>query len=132
MKSIVGRTLLISIPEVDIFNFKAKIDTGAYSSSLHCESISIHKSGNQDVLEFGLVNSQGVLKKYHARQWSISHVRSSFGDLEKRYRIKLAIQAQGRKFKTDFTLTNRSSMRYEILLGRKFLSGRFIVDVSQG
>jgi hypothetical protein len=58
-------------------------------------------------------------------------VRTSSGKEEKRYVIKTLIKLFGRNIRTEFTLANRRKMSYPILLGRKLLKGRFIIDVAQ-
>ena len=58
-------------------------------------------------------------------------VRSSNGEIQERYMVTTQVKLGKRKFKTEFTLTNRSEMKTPILLGRKALKGRFVVDVSK-
>jgi len=57
-------------------------------------------------------------------------IRNSFGQAEDRYRVKLKIRLFGKIFNTFFTLTDRKKMNYPLLLGKTFLSGKFLVDVS--
>jgi hypothetical protein len=58
-------------------------------------------------------------------------VKNSFGQAEVRYLIETKLQLAGETFRAEFTLTDRSSMKNSILLGRKILRGRFLVDVSK-
>jgi hypothetical protein len=58
-------------------------------------------------------------------------VKSSFGDYEFRYQVKLRMTIFGKNYLTRFNLSNRKNMKYPVLLGRKFLNNRFIVDVSK-
>ena len=62
---------------------------------------------------------------------SIKQVKNSFGQIENRYIIKTKITLFGKKYLTDVALSNRSTMKFPVLIGRKLLGGRFIVDVSQ-
>jgi hypothetical protein len=57
--------------------------------------------------------------------------RNSSGKEERRYVIKTSIRLFGKKIRTEFSLANRRKMRYPLLLGRKLLKNRFIIDVSQ-
>lgn len=58
-------------------------------------------------------------------------VKSSTGIPERRYKIKTEIQLGKKVYETTFTLTDRGSMKYPVLLGRVILNKRFIVDVSK-
>lgn len=58
-------------------------------------------------------------------------IKNSFGARESRFVIKTRIQLFGRKFKTEFTLSDRGKMTYPVLLGRRALYDRFIVDVTE-
>ncbi|WP_373497348.1 RimK/LysX family protein, partial [Aquiflexum sp.] len=58
-------------------------------------------------------------------------VKNSFGQAEVRYKVSTKVIMFGVEFEAEFTLTDRSKMRNPILLGRKILIGRFIVDVQE-
>jgi hypothetical protein len=58
-------------------------------------------------------------------------VKSSNGIEQTRYAIKLKVKVGDQEVLTEFTLTNRDKMNYPVLLGRKFLRHRFVVDVSR-
>ena len=70
-------------------------------------------------------------KEFRTDNFKKKKVKSSFGHTEYRYVIKSKIVLFGKEFETDFTLADRLRMRYPILLGRKLLRRRFIVDVSR-
>ena len=57
-------------------------------------------------------------------------VRSSNGIETPRYQVQLKLKLKGEEYKTRFNLSDRSKMRYAVLLGRKFIAKRFLVDVS--
>ena len=57
-------------------------------------------------------------------------ISNSFGHREERYEVKLRVKIGHKTFKTTFTLANRESMVYPILLGRKLLNRRFLVDTA--
>ncbi|OYX18646.1 MAG: ATP-dependent zinc protease, partial [Algoriphagus sp. 32-45-6] len=58
-------------------------------------------------------------------------VKNSFGQAEVRYLVEIPIQLAGENFLAEFTLSDRSSMKDSILLGRKILRDKFLVDVSK-
>lgn len=129
-KKMIGRIERVDFPELGLFAVEAKVDTGAYSSALHCHDIV--EDEEQKKLTFKLLdpdhpnyNEQIIITKHY----SSTVVKSSIGKKQKRYKIKTFITLGKKNYKTDFTLTDRSAMRYPVLLGRKVLSGRFLVDV---
>jgi len=130
-KKIVGKKELISIVDLDLYNLDAKVDTGADSNALHCDDIYID---DDDYVHFTLLDE--VHEAYHGRKMKmpihkIKKVRSSNGELQTRPSIEVTVEFFGKKYKTVISLTNRADMKYPMLIGRKFLSGKFLVDVSQ-
>jgi len=130
IKKVIGRNEYVSIPELNFFNIKAKIDTGAYSCSIHCNKI--HIIDNVTV-QFNLLDKSH--KDYTDKQIvmpisNIKKVKSSNGTVEERIFIKLKIELFGKLYLTEVSLTDRKDMKVPMLLGRKFLKKRFIVDVS--
>lgn len=133
-KQVIGRRDKISLPDFDLKNLDAKIDTGAYSSSLHCRILGESKINDTDHVCFIPLG-----KKYKARNaqqmlipvYKRKTVKSSSGHTEERYFVVLKVKIGDHVFETEFSLTDRSSMKCTILLGRKFLKGRYMVDVSR-
>ena len=70
-------------------------------------------------------------KDYEIYDFKEKRVRSSNGQLQYRYLIKTSVIIFGKKYKTEFTLTDRGKMKYPILIGRKLLNKNFVVDVSK-
>ena len=60
----------------------------------------------------------------------IRHVKSSNGAVQERIFIKTTLRLFGREYETELSLTDRKNMKYPMLIGRKFLEGRFVVDVA--
>jgi hypothetical protein len=63
-------------------------------------------------------------------EYSQKEIKNSFGEIEKRYVIKTTVKIGRKRIKSLISLTNRENMRYPVLIGRKLLKGRYIVDVS--
>ncbi len=127
-KIVIGRKDKVDLPDFQIYNINAKVDTGAYTSSIHCTKIKLIDG----VLHFqipGLIEKE--VKDFHTETYSIKNVKSSNGKTESRFTIKTHIKLFGRTYQTEFTLTDRSKMKYPILLGRKVITKRFLVDVSK-
>lgn len=131
-KKLIGRIEKVDFPDLNVFQLKAKIDTGAYTSSLHCHKIELNSS-KKDVSFYLLdpshpeYNEQIITSPVE----DIRSVRSSNGLAEDRIIIKTRIYLHECLEMIQLSLTDRSEMRYPVLLGRKFLRDRYIVDVSK-
>lgn len=130
-KKIIGRKESISILDLELFDLDAKVDTGADSNALHCDHIEITDKAE---VSFSLLDE--VHASYHGKRITmplhkLKRVRSSNGELQERPSIEVTVDFFGKKYKTIVSLTNRADMKYPMLIGRKFLSKKFLVDVSQ-
>lgn len=67
-----------------------------------------------------------VFAKFKQRQ-----IRNSFGESELRYVIKTQIKIFNRRIRAEFSLSDRGSLRFPVLLGRKILRDRFLIDVTK-
>jgi hypothetical protein len=126
----IGRIEAISILDLELFDLDVKIDTGAYSNSLHCDEITIENN----FVSFRLLDK--VHKAYHNKKikmplYKEKKVKSSNGTTEKRAFIQVKVRFFNKIYKTVVSLTNRKDMKYPMLIGRKFLQNRFLVDVSK-
>jgi hypothetical protein len=129
-RQVIGTFEVIEIPEANMFNIPAKVDTGAYYSSIWASHIKETGDGLKFVLfdkNSSLFNGQVITSKKFYK----SIIRNSFGIGEERYRVKLSIKVGTKSYKTDFTLANRSINNYPILLGRSLLHDRFIINVTK-
>ena len=125
---IVGSTELVSVENFS--NIPAKIDTGADSSSIWASDINVSKDG---VLSFSLFGKKSPFytgEKIERKDYRVLVVRSSNGDEEIRYRTELSLTLGGRQIKAMFTLAERSKNHFPILIGRRTLKNKFLVDVS--
>ncbi|HXA02901.1 MAG TPA: RimK/LysX family protein [Cytophagaceae bacterium] len=132
-KIIIGRRDKIDLPDFAIQNISAKIDTGAYTSSIHCVNAKV-TGIKKKILTFSIVdptNADVSDKRYHTHEFTEKIIRNSFGQQEKRYVIKTHILIFNQVMETQFSLSDRSEMRHPVLLGRKLLKKKFIVDVSK-
>jgi hypothetical protein len=94
--------------------------------------IAEHRDG-KEVLRFKLLDPKHPEyndKFNYASDFSDKTVKSSIGIAEHRYTIKTEACIFNQTFTVEFSLTDRANMKYPILLGRKFLRNRFVVDVS--
>lgn len=127
---ILGRYDRVDLPELGLSNIHAKIDTGAYSCSLHCSKAEVINKN----LEFILLDEEHpeftgmkfVFKKFEQRE-----IKNSFGEAEMRYIIKTKIRIFKRLINAEFSLSNRGNLKFPVLLGRKILRQRFLIDVTK-
>lgn len=130
----IGRLEPIDFPEWDIVNIDAKIDTGAYTSSLHCHRIESFEKDGKPYVRFNLLDPSHEIyndKLFKLPVYSTKTIKSSNGTTEKRFIIKTIIRVLDRELEAELSLTNRSEMRYPVLIGRKLISGHFLVDPSK-
>lgn len=130
-KKIIGKKEVIDILDLELFALDAKIDTGADSNSLHCDDIFVDED---NFVHFKLLDK--IHPAYHGKKikiplYKLKKVKSSNGTVQLRPSIKVFVQFFGKKYKTIISLTNRSDMKYPMLIGRKFLTNRYLVDVSK-
>lgn len=125
IKRIIGRTDQVDFPELEQFSIAVKIDTGAYTSSIHCSEA----KEIDDLLHCQFIDSTtGGKKIIRFRNFDIAAVKSSNGVIEFRYSIRSKIVLFNTSYPITLTLTSREDMRFPVLLGRKFLNGKFLVD----
>ena len=127
--SIVGRRELISFPDLHLVGIEAKIDTGANTTALHCHEARV-ENGILIYTPFDPSHPAFTGKSFSTDQFEQKLVRSSFGESEMRYIIRTRIRIGKRVIRSIVSLTNRKNMRYPVLIGRRLLKNRFLVDVS--
>jgi hypothetical protein len=128
-KSVIGRREWASLPEFGLKNVKVKIDTGAYSSSIHVSLIE-EVDGILYVVFLDSNHPEFQNNPFSFKEFRRKKVKSSNGIIQERYFIKTYIVLGSVKIKTEFSLTQRKGMRYPILIGRKLLNKRFLIDTS--
>lgn len=129
-KFIIGKTDVVDLPLFNLENIKVKIDSGAYTSSIHCSFIEETEKGLEVI--FLDKKHQGYTGEVlHFKEYQQKRVRSSNGKMQLRYVIKGNILIFDKKYSTEFTLSKRDLMRYPVLLGRKLLSKRFLIDTEK-
>jgi hypothetical protein len=129
---LIGRREFVDFPLLGVFNVEAKIDTGAYTSSIHCTNISVINENKKPALYFVLsLDNEQPQKPFRFEEFTKKKIKNSFGEMEERYIIKTLIAIGGKKIKSTVSLSDRENMRYPVLIGRKLLKGKFIIDVHQ-
>jgi hypothetical protein len=130
-KAVIGRVERVGFPQFDIHGVPAKIDTGAYRSSVWASEIE-EKDGELSFTLFDKSSEWYTGKRYSTAKYDIVEVENSFGQKEDRYSVHIKIKMGPKTVSSNFTLSDRSQKIYPVLIGRKLLKGRYIVDVSEG
>ena len=127
---ILGRSDRVDLPELGLSNIHAKIDTGAYTCSLHSCGVKVVNGQ----LEFVLLDAEHpefTGMKYIFKNFTQREIKNSFGIVETRYVIKTTIRIFDRLIRAEFSLSDRDNLRFPVLLGRKILRKRFLFDVTK-
>jgi hypothetical protein len=127
---ILGRSDRIDLPGLGLEDIHAKIDTGAYTSSLHCLKAEVI----DEKLEFILLDEEhpeftGI--KYTFKKFEQREIKNSFGEAELRFVIKTKVKILNQTINAEFSLSNRGNLKFPVLLGRKILRHRFTIDVTK-
>jgi hypothetical protein len=131
-KKIIGRVEKIDFPDWNISGIDAKIDTGAYTASLHCHDIKM--DDEKLTVSFYVLDPthpEFENQKVSCPVHDFRSIKSSNGSIEDRIIIKTNINIHGMTYPVELSLTDRSEMRFPVLLGRRFIKNKFIVDVSR-
>ena len=129
-KTIIGRRELAALPDFGLEQVKVKVDSGAYTSSIHVSSC----YEQQDKLHVVFLDNKHpgfTGHEMHFEKFRTKKVKSSNGEVQERYFVFGTICIAGLIIQTEFSLTVRKGMRYPILLGRKILNKYFLIDTSK-
>jgi hypothetical protein len=121
----------VALPEFGLGLVKAKIDTGARTSTLHAFYVDGFRRGGQHYVRFGvhpLQKNTDVVIHAEAPVLDQRRVTDSGGHREDRYVIRTRLALAGQDWPIEMTLTNRETMLFRMLLGRTALAGRVRVD----
>lgn len=130
---IIGRKDKADFPELDLRNLNVKVDTGAFTSSIHSHEIKEVEENGEKHIEFKLLDpsySKYCDKIFKVKNYKEKAIKSSFGDVEHRYIIKTNIILFSQEFLIELSLSQRTEMKFPVLLGRKFLNKKYMVDTS--
>ena len=126
---VIGYIERVDLPGLELFALDAKIDTGADSCSMHCDDIEVEGKN----VVFTLHDE--VHPAYHGKRLTlpiskIKNVKSSNGSIEERVFVKSMVKLGCKTYEAEISLTNRENMKYPMLIGRRFLSHHYLIDVS--
>jgi hypothetical protein len=127
---VLGRFDRVDLPDLGLYNIHAKIDTGAYTSSLHCQKAEV-VNGNLEFILLDEEHPEFTGMKFTFQKFEERMIKNSFGEVEKRFVIMTPLTIYDEVIHTEFSLSNRGSLKFPILIGRKILRDRFLIDVKK-
>lgn len=127
-KKVIGRVDKIDFPKLGLFNIDVKVDTGAYTSTIHYDEI-IEENNNLRCVFHSDKHKNFGKTEIVFNEYASAIVKSSNGLKENRYKIKSEVIFFGKTYKINLTLSTRDDMRFPVLIGRQFLKRKFMVDV---
>jgi hypothetical protein len=133
MKITIGRTDKADFPELSLSEIDLKIDSGAYTSSIHCSNINKITVNGVSLIQFTLLDPEHSFfnnKEFTFKNYASKIVKSSNGVSEMRFMILTEIFIFNKTFPIYLTLSERKDMKFPILLGRKFLNKKFVIDTT--
>ncbi len=126
----VGWREWFSLPELEIAQIKAKIDTGARTSALHAFFVEPYIDSGRQMVKFGVHPLQNRFDVEVIRCCAVKDFRrvsDSGGHREMRYVIETPVRLGDRVWPIEMTLTNRDSMKFRMLLGRSAMGEIMVV-----
>jgi hypothetical protein len=131
---VIGRKDIADFKKLDLLGIEVKVDSGAYTSSFHCHKIECFKKEGNDWVRCNFLDPDHEM--YHEKEFCFPihktrRVKSSNGMVEERYSIITDISIFKNTYPIELTLTERQDMKHPVLLGRKFLSKKFVIDTSK-
>jgi len=131
---VIGWREWVSLPELGIPSIKAKVDTGARSSSLHAYDVKQFERDGSTWVRFHVHPVQRSTKEAATAEAIVfdwRSVRSSSGKATFRPVIVTNLELLGATWQIELTLANRDEMGFRMLLGREAFRSRFLVDAGK-
>ena len=129
-KRVVGWKEHAALPDLKVKDVIAKIDTGANLASIDASEIKYSTKGGVKHVNFKIMKRNNTVRKTSAPLAGFKRIKSSNGDVERRPYIKTTLLVDGISKKIELTLTDRGPMDYTMLIGRKALGRRWVVNPS--
>jgi len=129
-KTLVGRVEIVKFPGLGNSALRARIDTGAKTSSIWAQNVKETPEGL--LVRFASPSHDIYQHEQLFRHYDRVSIASSMGMIQVRYKVRIPVIIKKRRIMATFTLADRSTQVYPILIGRSTLLGKFLVDVSKG
>ena len=107
---------------------KVKLDTGAKTSSLHCDCAEPFERDGERWIRFDVINYKGNRITFERRVHRVAKIKRHFGKVQERPVVMLGLCLGSIYKETEVTLVDRTGFEYQMLVGRKYMEGDFVVD----
>jgi hypothetical protein len=132
LKRRIGALERVSIPEWGLHGVTAKIDTGAFTSSIDISTVEVLTPREGELPVAVIQMGEGKMRRtVTASVIGFRRVRNSSGQATNRPIVEAVISLAGKRFRTPINLHRREGMTYRMIIGRRALAGRFVVDVAR-
>ena len=134
VRQIIGWREFVGLPDLGVPSIKAKVDTGARSSSLHAFDLELFRREGADWVRFKihpLQRSDAKVVAVETLVVDMRRVKSSSGESSLRPVILTSLDMLGEAWPIELTLANRDQMGFRMLLGREAMRGRLLVDAAR-
>lgn len=121
----------IALPDLGVAHLKAKVDTGARTSSLHAFDLEWFENESGSWVRFEIhpwQRSTNGAVVAEAPVVSTRDIKSSSGIVDHRPVVRTSILVAGLPVDAEVTLTRRDEMGFRMLIGREAIRSRFVVD----
>lgn len=129
-KELIGWVENVRITPGDVL-ITAKIDTGADTSSLHCDCVNKFIRNGEPWVKFNITGNNGKQVSLEKKIERTATIKRHFGAVQERDVIRLGLCIGGQYEERDVSLVDRTGFKYDLLIGRKFIAGKFFIDPSQ-
>ncbi len=130
-KPVIGQAEWVGLPDLGIAKIKTRIDTGARTSALHAFDIEKFHKSRWPYLRFKVYTGdtkRSRVAECESRLMDERLVRNTGGQTEQRYVIQTRMIIGSQDFVCDLSLADRKQMKFNMLLGRRAMHSRFLVD----
>ncbi len=113
---------------------KARVDSGAKTSSIHASNIEVFSKEGVDWVRFEvdpIQDDSSILIKCEAKLLRSKMIKSSMGASEERLMIRTPLTLGHETFTIKLTLASRDTMNYRMLLGREALNKRYLINPAE-
>jgi len=125
----IGRSDKADFPAFELEELNVKVDSGAYTSAIHCCRIERNENGVLEVIFLDDQDPKYTGKLHLFEKFDEKKVRSSNGEVENRFIVSTKIKLDKTSYDIKMSLTFRGDMRFPVLIGRKFLArNHFVVN----
>jgi hypothetical protein len=129
-----GRCEFVNIPSLGLNKISAKIDTGAYRGAIHTSFVSEIEENGKKKLQFKILDEDHLENKdnlYTVEDYYVKKFRGTQVPTHDRYVVPLEVEIAGKTIKADLSLSDRKDLRHPVLIGRRAIKKKFLVDVTK-